>query len=297
MTQVGRKKSKSEKEAEAAVAAKWGGGVDLDPEEEGEKGDAEEYFDEWGDKDVMNEGGKSTGKEEDEDEDIPNVVESKVGDDWWKLADVLTFSPSSSSSSTTSAATAATFSSSSACPQLHIGQQVRSKGEELSAFIHLSGKLSVFLNILMRSVKKKEKVLMFSQSLYTLSFVEIVLQSRDWGAAMMTSSSSPSSTTNTEEWRDFSRWRKGHEYLRIDGKVNATDRDTLIRKFNDKNSSCSLFLVSTKAGNMGINLQAASRVVIFDCSWNPANDLQAIYRAYRFGQTRNVFIYRLLELI
>jgi hypothetical protein len=65
-----------------------------------------------------------------------------------------------------------------------------------------------------------------------------------------------------------------------------------IDRFNKPGSTIFAFLLSTKAGGQGINLTAADTVIIFDSDWNPQNDVQAMARAHRIGQTRDVRIYR-----
>uniref|UniRef100_A0A671WJF4 SWI/SNF related BAF chromatin remodeling complex subunit ATPase 2 n=1 Tax=Sparus aurata TaxID=8175 RepID=A0A671WJF4_SPAAU len=82
-------------------------------------------------------------------------------------------------------------------------------------------------------------------------------------------------------------------YLRLDGTTKSEDRAMLLKKFNEEGSQYFIFLLSTRAGGLGLNLQAADTVVIFDSDWNPHQDLQAQDRAHRIGQQNEVRVLRL----
>jgi len=86
-----------------------------------------------------------------------------------------------------------------------------------------------------------------------------------------------------------------HPFLRLDGSTPSSKRQDLVDTFNrDPASSCFAFLLSAKAGGVGLNLIGASRLVLFDVDWNPATDLQAMARIHRDGQKRKCVIYRFL---
>ncbi|XP_071708514.1 ATP-dependent DNA helicase DDM1 [Rutidosis leptorrhynchoides] len=86
---------------------------------------------------------------------------------------------------------------------------------------------------------------------------------------------------------------KGMEVCRIDGSVNLEDRRRQIKDFNDMNSEYRIFLLSTRAGGLGINLTSADTCILYDSDWNPQMDLQAMDRCHRIGQTKPVHVYRL----
>lgn len=92
---------------------------------------------------------------------------------------------------------------------------------------------------------------------------------------------------------DFLRFR-GMKYLRLDGSTKSDDRSELLKLFNDPNSDYFCFLLSTRAGGLGLNLQTADTVIIYDSDWNPHQDLQAQDRAHRIGQKNEVRILRLI---
>lgn len=84
-------------------------------------------------------------------------------------------------------------------------------------------------------------------------------------------------------------------FLRLDGTTPSAKRQSLVDDFNrTPASACFAFLLSAKAGGMGLNLVGASRLVLFDVDWNPATDMQAIARIHRDGQKRHCHIYRIL---
>ncbi|XP_022723174.1 chromatin structure-remodeling complex protein SYD-like isoform X3 [Durio zibethinus] len=91
-----------------------------------------------------------------------------------------------------------------------------------------------------------------------------------------------------EDYLTFKQYR----YLRLDGHTSGTDRGALIEKFNQQGSPFFIFLLSIRAGGVGVNLQAADTVIIFDTDWNPQVDLQAQARAHRIGQKKDVLVLR-----
>jgi ATP-dependent helicase STH1/SNF2 len=92
---------------------------------------------------------------------------------------------------------------------------------------------------------------------------------------------------------DFLRLRN-IKYLRLDGSTKSDDRSELLRVFNAPGSDYFCFLLSTRAGGLGLNLQTADTVIIYDSDWNPHQDLQAQDRAHRIGQKNEVRILRLI---
>ncbi|KAL7293002.1 hypothetical protein TKK_0013451 [Trichogramma kaykai] len=94
---------------------------------------------------------------------------------------------------------------------------------------------------------------------------------------------------------DYLNWRQ-FKYLRLDGTTKSEDRGDLLKKFNDPGSDYFLFILSTRAGGLGLNLQAADTVIIFDSDWNPHQDLQAQDRAHRIGQKNEVRVLRLMTV-
>jgi len=94
---------------------------------------------------------------------------------------------------------------------------------------------------------------------------------------------------------DYLNWR-GHKYLRLDGTTKADDRGGMLKEFNSPDSEYFIFLLSTRAGGLGLNLQTADTVIIFDSDWNPHQDLQAQDRAHRIGQQNEVRVLRLMTV-
>ncbi|KAE9552456.1 hypothetical protein FO519_004341 [Halicephalobus sp. NKZ332] len=94
---------------------------------------------------------------------------------------------------------------------------------------------------------------------------------------------------------DFFNYR-GWAYLRLDGSTKPDERGELLKIFNAENSPYFLFMLSTRAGGLGLNLQTADTVIIFDSDWNPHQDMQAQDRAHRIGQKREVRVFRLITV-
>ena len=125
-----------------------------------------------------------------------------------------------------------------------------------------SGKMKILDRILMRMKEQGSRVLIFSQMSRVLDILE-----------------------------DYCVFR-GHLYCRIDGSTAHEDRIAAIDDYNRPGSEKFVFLLTTRAGGLGINLTSADVVVLYDSDWNPQADLQAMDRAHRIGQTKQVVVFR-----
>jgi len=92
---------------------------------------------------------------------------------------------------------------------------------------------------------------------------------------------------------DYMHW-KGYNYCRLDGQTPHEDRQRQINEYNEPDSKKFAFILSTRAGGLGINLATADVVILYDSDWNPQMDLQAMDRAHRIGQKKQVRVFRLI---
>eukprot|EP01130_Rhizamoeba_saxonica_P001520 TRINITY_DN1136_c1_g1_i4.p1 TRINITY_DN1136_c1_g1~~TRINITY_DN1136_c1_g1_i4.p1 ORF type:complete len:1350 (+),score=329.22 TRINITY_DN1136_c1_g1_i4:1054-5103(+) len=148
-------------------------------------------------------------------------------------------------------------------PYLFDAAENRDDPNPYESLINNSGKMILLDKLLIRLKETGHRVLIFSQMVRMLDILSDYLQ-----------------------YRQF-------RFQRLDGSMNPKDRQRAMDSFNAPDSSDFCFLLSTRAGGLGINLSSADTVIIFDSDWNPQNDLQAEARAHRIGQTKVVNIYRL----
>ena len=94
-------------------------------------------------------------------------------------------------------------------------------------------------------------------------------------------------------FEDYCHLRK-YEYCRLDGSTSTNEREAMMEDFNRPGSPKGIFMLSTRAGGLGINLFTADTVILYDSDWNPQMDLQAMDRAHRIGQKKPVTVVRLV---
>ena len=149
-------------------------------------------------------------------------------------------------------------------PYLFPGQEDRTLPPLGSHLVENCGKMVLLDKLLSRLKERGHRVLVFTQMTRVLDILE-----------------------------DFMVMRQ-HSYCRIDGNTTYENREDSIDKFNAPGSDKFCFLLSTRAGGLGINLQTADVVILFDSDWNPQADLQAQDRAHRIGQKKPVQVFRLV---
>ncbi|KAJ3708494.1 hypothetical protein LUZ61_012199 [Rhynchospora tenuis] len=132
--------------------------------------------------------------------------------------------------------------------------------------VRASGKFELLDRLLPKLERAGHRVLLFSQMTRLIDILEIYLQLH------------------------------GFKYLRLDGSTKTEERGVLLKKFNAPDSPFFMFLLSTRAGGLGLNLQTADTVIIFDSDWNPQMDQQAEDRAHRIGQKKEVRVFVLVSV-
>ncbi|KAG2537572.1 hypothetical protein PVAP13_9NG309000 [Panicum virgatum] len=127
----------------------------------------------------------------------------------------------------------------------------------------VSCKLSFIMSLLQNLVKEGHHVLIFSQTRKMLNLIQeaILLE--------------------------------GYKFLRIDGTTKVSDRERIVKDFQE-GPGAPIFLLTTQVGGLGLTLTKAARVIVVDPAWNPSTDNQSVDRAYRIGQTKDVIVYRLM---
>lgn len=128
--------------------------------------------------------------------------------------------------------------------------------------IRYSSKLQVLVALIDKLRRDGHRTLIFSQSTRMLDIIERVLYRA--------------------------------KLSRIDGSTKERDRQSRVDDFNSNSSRTEVMLLSTKAAGVGLTLTGADRTIIYDPSWNPAEDSQAVDRCYRIGQTKEVVVFRLI---
>ncbi|XP_028773967.1 probable ATP-dependent DNA helicase CHR12 isoform X2 [Neltuma alba] len=148
-------------------------------------------------------------------------------------------------------------------PYLFVGEHNMWNKDEI---VRASGKFELLDRLLPKLRRTGHRVLMFSQMTRLMDILEIYLRLHDF------------------------------KFLRLDGSTKTEERGTLLRQFNAPDSPYFMFLLSTRAGGLGLNLQTADTVIIFDSDWNPQMDQQAEDRAHRIGQKKEVRVFVLVSV-
>ena len=133
-------------------------------------------------------------------------------------------------------------------------------------YIRASGKFDILDRILPKLKAAGHRVLLFSQMTRSMDLLEYYLE------------------------------MKGYIFLRLDGETKTNERPQLLAEFNAPGSDVFLFMLSTRAGGLGLNLQTADTVILFDSDWNPQMDKQAEDRAHRIGQKKEVKIITIVSV-